>query len=96
MTLPDSLAEKIELFRDRGRFFRYDDELFDTTNWVAVMYGQNWAPAGYDPVVDALDTERLAKTADYIRGAVAGHVARLPMHGDFIARTCAMPKQGRS
>jgi tryptophan halogenase len=90
MTLPDTLAEKLALWRARGRFFRYDDELFDTANWVAVLYGQGVHPDGWDPVADALDADRVADALGRMRAMVAGAVAAMPTHAEFLARHCAM------
>ncbi|WNO52356.1 tryptophan halogenase family protein [Stakelama saccharophila] len=89
MELPDSLAEKIALFRDKGRFFRYDDELFDLSNWVAVMVGQNWTPQGYDPITDALDEDRLAAALEQMRRIIRDNAAQMPLHGDYVRDFCA-------
>ena len=70
MAIPDTLARKLALFREKGRIFRYDDELFSIPSWVAVMLGQGIDPDGYDPVVDALDADRVA---DALRRMRAGH-----------------------
>ena len=45
MELPDTLQHKIELFREHGRVFRYNEELFDVPSWIAVMLGQGIDPA---------------------------------------------------
>jgi len=50
MPIPDSLQQKIDLFKHRGRFFRYEGDLFTETSWVAVFLGQNIAPAAYNPL----------------------------------------------
>ena len=86
---PDSLRRKIELFRAKGRFFRYDDELFSLASWVAVLLGQGVTPDGYDPIVDALDEDRLAAAVEQMRQGVRGTVAQMPSHADFIRAHCA-------
>ncbi|MEY4671264.1 MAG: hypothetical protein RLZZ415_1143, partial [Pseudomonadota bacterium] len=40
LPMPDSLAQKIELFRETGRVFRKNEELFVENSWVQVMMGQ--------------------------------------------------------
>ncbi|WP_369622439.1 tryptophan 7-halogenase, partial [Pseudoalteromonas distincta] len=40
MAIPDSLAQKIALFRETGRVFRRNEELFAENSWVQVMMGQ--------------------------------------------------------
>ncbi len=81
MPLPDTLTRKIALFREKGRIFRYDDELFAIPSWVAVMLGQGIIPDGYDPVVDALDTERVAGALRRMRGDYAAMAQQMPMAG---------------
>jgi tryptophan halogenase len=86
MEVPDSLRRKIALFRQKGRIFRYDDELFSVPSWVAVMFGQGVIPAGHDPIADALDEDRLAVALRQMRSATAAAVAGLPQHGAVLAR----------
>ncbi|MEG3165693.1 tryptophan halogenase family protein [Sphingomonas sp. PB2P19] len=86
MPIPDSLQRKLALFREKGRIFRYDDELFGVANWTQVLLGQNIVPVGYDPVVDALDADRVADALRQMRDAVARTAQALPGHADYIAR----------
>ncbi|WP_294307467.1 tryptophan halogenase family protein [uncultured Sphingomonas sp.] len=86
MPLPDTLARKIALFREKGRIFRYEDELFATPSWVAVMLGQGVMPEGYDPVIDALDEERVLAALRQMRQATATAVATLPPHSVALAQ----------
>lgn len=89
MPVPDSLAEKYEIFRSRGRVFRENEELFNDTSWFAVLIGQNIAPASYDPVAEVLSVEetrrRLAQTAEAIRNSAN----YMPHHAAFISQHCA-------
>ncbi len=84
MEIPDTLAAKLALFREKGRVFRYDDELFSIPSWVAVMLGQNVVPYGYDPVVDALDADRLTAVLRQMRTANMAMVRTLPAHEDIL------------
>ena len=81
MALPDTLVRKIALFREKGRLFRYGDELFTLTSWVAVLLGQGIMPDGYDPIIDALDTDRVAGALRQLRGQYAALAQQLPMAG---------------
>ena len=81
MALPDTLAHKIALFREKGRIFRYDDELFTVPSWVAVLLGQGIVPSGYDPVVDALDAGRVAEALRHMRRQNAALAQQLPLAG---------------
>ncbi len=86
MPIPDTLAAKIALFREKGRVFRYDDELFAVPNWTAVMLGQGILPRGHDPVADSLDDERVLAMMAAHRRACAAAAAAMPGHAAFIDR----------
>ena len=86
MPIPDSLTRKLALFREKGRIFRYDDELFGIPSWVQVLLGQNVTPVGYDPIVDALDADRVADALRKMRAATLRTAKALPDHAEFVAR----------
>jgi tryptophan 7-halogenase len=89
MRIPDTLQQKMDLFRAKGRSFREGFELFSLPSWVAVMLGQNVPPDGYDPIADALDEEKVAAAMEQMRNSFAQTARALPTHADFIARCCA-------
>ncbi|RIA36715.1 tryptophan halogenase [Hephaestia caeni] len=84
MPIPDTLAEKLAMWRRHGRVFRVDDELFGEPSWVAVLEGQGFPPERYDPLADALPPEKLARLPA-IRAAIARGVAAMPEHGAYLA-----------
>jgi len=86
MTVPDSLTRKMELWRAKGRVFRDDAELFATASWVAVMLGQGVVPEDYEPIVDALDENKVASALEEMREANLRTAERLPFHAEFIAQ----------
>lgn len=89
LPLPDSLAQKIELFRETGRVFRKNEELFVENSWVQVMMGQGIMPESYHPIVTKLRPEELTHFLTGLRNSVSSTVASLPSHGDYIAGYCA-------
>ena len=89
MEIPGSLEHKIALFRENGRVFRYNEELFELPSWVAVMLGQQIIPNSYDPLADALpDGELLRAMADLRRG-YEETALRLPFASDYIRQRLA-------
>jgi tryptophan 7-halogenase len=88
MPIPDSLTHKIELFRETGRVFRKNDELFAENSWVQVMMGQGIIPRAWHPIAEKLRDDELARLLATIRENVAGTVARLPEHAAYVARYC--------
>ena len=88
LPLPDSLEQKIELFRETGRVFRRNEELFVENSWVQVMMGQGITPNSYHPVATKLSATELDAFLRGQREAVARTVAGLPDHHHYIARYC--------
>ncbi len=89
MPIPDSLAYKMELFRERGVVMNYQVGLFHEPGWLAVYLGQRVMPARYDPLADIASLEEVQRDATVIRAAIRQAAGTLPTHAEFIARYCA-------
>ena len=89
MSIPDSLAAKLSLFRERGELHIAPDELFKETSWFAILYGQGLIPQSYHPIADAMAEDDLQLTMARIRGAIKQRAETLPSHGEFIQQCCA-------
>jgi tryptophan halogenase len=90
MDVPSSLAEKIELFRRRGRVVKYREGVFLDASWIAVYLGQNIMPEGHDIRVDAPPLDALERGAETLRSEIFAAAARKPEHLAHIARYCPM------
>ncbi|MBA4763744.1 tryptophan halogenase family protein [Sphingomonas sp.] len=88
MDVPDSLAQKIELFRETARVFRRNEELFAENSWVQVMLGQGIEPKAWHPIAGKLNDDELDRLLGMIRQDVTRTVAGLPAHADYVARYC--------
>ena len=88
MEIPDSLAQKIELFRETGRVFRKNEELFVENSWIQVMMGQGIMPQSYHPIATKLSGDELDNLLTGLRENVAKTVAGLPAHRDYVAQYC--------
>jgi tryptophan halogenase len=88
MAVPDSLTEKIELFRHNGQIFREDDELFTETSWAAVMMGQGIMMGGHNAMAEALAEPATGKELDAIQQSIQFVAQHMPTHGDYLARYC--------
>ena len=86
MEVPDSLQQKIDLWRSKGRTFRDNMELFQRTSYVAVMLGQGIVPEDYEPSVDGLDEQRVSAALEQMREAYLQMAQQLPLHSDFIGQ----------
>lgn len=88
MDIPESLQQKMDLLRSRGRFFKYDAELFDLTSWLAVAEGQGWGPDGYSPAADRFSDTNLTKSLANMRDVYSKAVDAMPDHQAYIDKFC--------
>lgn len=88
MEIPDTLEQKIELFRETGRVFRRNEELFVENSWVQVMMGQGIMPQAHHPIATKLSDAEMTKLLSTIRDNVAQTVSSLPDHPSYVARYC--------
>ncbi len=88
MLIPDTLEQKIELFRETGRVFRKNEELFVENSWVQVMMGQGIVLQAHHPIAEKLTDDELARLLSKLRENVARTVASLPAHSAYVARYC--------
>jgi tryptophan halogenase len=88
MEIPEGLAHRIELFRETGRVFRKNEELFVENSWVQVMMGQGITPQSCHPIAARLPDDELANFLKMLRESVARTVDGLPSHQDYIAHYC--------
>ena len=91
MSIPDTLGQKLELFRRRSLVFRVDDELFLEPSWTAVLMGQGIVPVTYDPQADAIDPQLLERVFRGMRESIRHTAASLPTHQEFIRDHCRAP-----
>lgn len=80
MALPDSLAGKLELWRESGRIEKYGEGLFLEPSWVAVYLGQGMMPQRYDPRADNPAPAALKRALDDIADTIRSRVAAMPDH----------------
>lgn len=84
MPIPDSLSDKLELFRVAGNLRNTSNDLFGESSWVSVLVGQGLVPESYLPVVDNPSTEELDKYMQQIRSQIDFSVSKVPKHKDYI------------
>lgn len=89
LKIPDSLQNKIDLFKSNGRVFRDGVEMFSEISWVEVMIGQGITPKNYHPLVDTLDNEKLEDFMQNVKTTIAKCVEVMPLHSDYIKEQCS-------
>lgn len=92
MEVPETLTEKIEMFRLNGQIFREEDELFTETSWAAVMMGQGIQMKNHTPMADTLDDARTRKNLDEMEQSIRYLVQQMPGHGSYLDRYCPASK----
>ena len=88
MPIPDTLKQKLDLFAENARFFKFHHELFVDESWVQVLIGQGLIPRGYDPNVDLIPLEKVENYLKNIEEVVAKCVNVMPRAADFVADFC--------
>ena len=88
MPIPDTLQQKLDLFKANGRIFRINNELFTEPSWFEVMFGQGLRPKGYHPLVDAKPADLIERMIGDVKRVMHGVVDQMPTHEAFIAKYC--------
>ena len=88
MPLPDSLAHKIALFKETGRVFLDDGDIFRVDSWTQVMLGQGLLPTQYHQIANVMNDEELQRFMTGIKSTIDKAVDKLPEHADFIQQYC--------
>jgi tryptophan halogenase len=90
MTVPDTLAGKMELFKRRGRVIKYREGVFLDASWVAVYMGQRVIPEDIDPRAGLPPLSVVVQAADRLRGEIRAHAEAMPDHRRHIETYCPM------
>lgn len=91
MQVPELLARRIQMFRDRGHAWQGADELFRLDSWTQVMLGQGIMPEHYHYMTRAMSDQDLKRFLDSIRGSVNRALMNMPAHQDFLNQYCKAP-----
>ena len=89
MDVPESLNEKMALFRDSGRVAEYQQGLFLEPSWLAVYLGQRILPQAWDRRAGLAQAEQLRNQLASSRQAVEQAAAGMSRHVDFLQEYCA-------
>jgi tryptophan 7-halogenase len=84
MQVPDSLAYRMELFRERGVVAQYREGMFLDASWLAVFFGQGIHPRLYDPSADRVTPAALAAHLALIDEDYADAIDSMPTHEVFL------------
>ena len=88
MEIPDSLKQRLDLFKETGRIFTSEGELFRVDSWAQVMLGQGIYPEQYHQIAAIMKPHELDKFLGDIRQTIDKAVANLPSHQTFLDQYC--------
>ncbi len=93
MDIPDSLAHRIDIFRNNAYVWSDDVTLFRIASWVQVMMGQGINPGAHHNAGRLMPTEALKQSMAEISDSIAKKVRQMPPHQQFIEHYCAAPPE---
>lgn len=86
MQIPESLARKIELFKQSGKVFREQDDVFTEIAWQQVLLGQEITPDDYHPMAQTLSQEQVDDLMDNLNTLIQRSVSAMPSHDTFLGK----------
>jgi tryptophan 7-halogenase len=92
MSIPDTLAHRMEMYRQTGLVFPDGDDVFRIDSWLQVMVGQRLEARSYHHVANLLGDERLQKMLATLRASISTSVEKMPTHKAFLDQYCAVQK----
>jgi tryptophan halogenase len=84
-TPPPELADKIALFRSRGRIPLLDGDLLEEADWANLFDAQGQRARRYDALADAMPVAQLQSHLSRMRQAMIAAIVPLPTYGEFLA-----------
>jgi len=85
MPIPDTLTDRLDLYRSRGRFFPEALDLFLEPSWIAVMEGQGLRPTLGDPMA-LVAVKQLSTLLPRIRQKISEVVGEMPSHVESVTK----------
>jgi tryptophan halogenase len=89
MALPDTLAQRIELYRDTGRIRTRPGELFTDLSWFYIFDGMGVRPATHDPLMDVVTLPQLREILGSLAQATGAAARGARPHDSFFAKARA-------
>ena len=83
MKIPDSLAQRIEMYERTGRIRIKAGELFSDLSWFYVLNGMGVTPQSYDPLMDVVAAAQLRDILAKLAQSTHAVVAAAPSHDSY-------------
>lgn len=88
MKVPDSLTQKMDLFKRRGYSESFKYGLFGAPSWLAVLQGQGLVQQGVDPFISSIPTGKLDAILAEVSGMIDKGLQRSLTHEQVIKQYC--------
>jgi tryptophan halogenase len=85
MKLPDSLSQRIELYRHTGRIRVDAGELFTDLSWFYIFEGLGVRPESHDPLMDVVTLGQLREILGSMAQATALAAQAVPSHDSYFS-----------
>ena len=92
MSVPDTLAARIDLFRETAHAYQESGDLFRVDSWTQVLMGQRIMPKSWHRIAATMRDAQLAQALDALKGNIARTVAALPTQAQFIESYLPAPQ----
>lgn len=76
------------MFKQTGRVFLDDGDIFRVDSWVQVMLGQGIVPEQHHLIASMMSDEELARFLHGIKQQIEQRVSQLPPHHEFLKHYC--------
>lgn len=86
MSVPETLAHKIEHFKRHGLIVSAADELFANPSWIAVYLGQGIVPERAPVLSELRDDIPVSQRLGQVKAAVEDAADAMPRHDDYLNR----------
>ncbi|MDY7098089.1 MAG: tryptophan halogenase family protein [Pseudomonadota bacterium] len=86
MRVPDSLGERLSLFRDHGHVSAYEHGLFLVPSWIAVLIGQRVMPADVDARTGGVEDAHIRKHLSGLRSHMESAAQGMEDHAAYLSR----------
>jgi tryptophan halogenase len=89
MAIPDSLRQRIELYRRTGRIRLRAGELFTDLSWFYIFEGLGLRPDAYDPLLDVVTVSQLTEILGSMANSTTALINAAPSHDSYFAAGAA-------
>lgn len=85
MAIPDTLHEKIELYRATAMVDQRECESFEQSSWLSMFFGFDVHPKRFDPRVKQMPLNALIHNLQQMHGYIERRMVKIPTHSDYIS-----------